>query len=133
MGEVLQFSSINNLRVLLSNEGFHNAHIVYLGGLWVMIELKSCKTKSKFMQHSDSDVVSNTYFGDNGEDQGLEHQQGESSNAKEVSSDPSNIYGLLDKRLGSKAKKDWIRELISKHKVSFLSIQETKMESVSAM
>nr|GEZ39157.1 RNA-directed DNA polymerase, eukaryota [Tanacetum cinerariifolium] len=35
--------------------------------------------------------------------------------------------------LGSKAKKDWIRELISKHKVSFLSIQETKMESVSAM
>nr|GEZ85100.1 RNA-directed DNA polymerase, eukaryota [Tanacetum cinerariifolium] len=139
--------------------------------------------------------VSDTYFGDNGEDQGLEHQQCESSNAKEVSSDPFNIYGLLDKRtkevrtttttsipyppdvvnsvdksssesinngiklkeggsileiseemitvgqtmgfsmegLGSKAKKDWIRELISKHKVSFLSIQETKMESVSAM
>nr|GEX79477.1 hypothetical protein [Tanacetum cinerariifolium] len=49
MGEVLQFSSINNLRVLLSNEGFHNAHIVYQGGLWVMIELKSSKTKSKFM------------------------------------------------------------------------------------
>nr|GEZ74991.1 RNA-directed DNA polymerase, eukaryota, nucleotide-binding alpha-beta plait domain protein [Tanacetum cinerariifolium] len=51
MGEVLQFSSINNLRVLLSNEGFHNARIVYLGGLWVMIELKSSKTKLKFMQH----------------------------------------------------------------------------------
>nr|GEW05610.1 RNA-directed DNA polymerase, eukaryota, nucleotide-binding alpha-beta plait domain protein [Tanacetum cinerariifolium] len=392
MGEVLQFSSINNIRVLLSNEGFHNARIVYLGGLWVMIELKSSKTKLKFMQHvgvaswfhrlcnaqldfaakelivwvdikgvplnawsrftfqkivskwgemvelkdgyddlfarkriciktsqtenilesfkiivkgkvfwarakelfvwspsfkevpekvicsddesvkineeanclnngveesysdvvsdtyfgdneanslnngveeSDSDVVSDTYFGDNGEDQGLEHQHGESSNAKEVSSDPFNIYGLLNKRtkevrtmdtttsipyppcftpfnkilasikqdapevesdrppnrsersnsrvleevansvdksssesinnwiklkeggsileileemitvgqtigfsmegLGSKAKKDWIRELISKHKVSFLSIQETKMESVSAM
>nr|GEZ14756.1 hypothetical protein [Tanacetum cinerariifolium] len=32
-------------------EGFHNAHIVYLGGLWVMIELKSFKTKLKFMQH----------------------------------------------------------------------------------
>nr|GFD49669.1 hypothetical protein [Tanacetum cinerariifolium] len=43
-------------------------------------------------------VVSDTYFGDNGEDQGLEHQQGESSNANEVSSDPFNIYGLLDKR-----------------------------------
>nr|GEW57313.1 RNA-directed DNA polymerase, eukaryota [Tanacetum cinerariifolium] len=217
MGEVLQFSSVNNLRVLLSNEGFHNARIVYLGGLWVMIELKSSKTKSKFMQHvgvaswfrrwvdiegvplnawsrstfqkiaskwgemveledgyddlftrkriciktsqtknilesfkiivkrkvfwarakelfvwspsfkevpekvicsddesvkineeanslnngveeSDSDVVSDTFLGDNGEDQGLEHQQGESSNAKEVSSDPFNIYGLLDKR-----------------------------------
>nr|GEX41481.1 retrovirus-related Pol polyprotein from transposon TNT 1-94 [Tanacetum cinerariifolium] len=51
MGEVLQFSSINNLRVLLSNEGFHNARIVYLGGLWVMIELQSSKTKLKFMQH----------------------------------------------------------------------------------
>ncbi|GKC42073.1 RNA-directed DNA polymerase, eukaryota [Tanacetum coccineum] len=72
MGEVLQFSSINNLRVILSNEGFPNAHIVYLGGL--------------------------------------------------------NAQGL-----GSKAKKDWIRELITKHKVSFLSIQETKMELISAM
>nr|GEY70270.1 RNA-directed DNA polymerase, eukaryota [Tanacetum cinerariifolium] len=214
------------------------------------------------VEESDSDVVSDTYFGGNGEDHGLEHQHGESSNAKEVSSDPFNIYGLLDKRtkevrttdtttsipyppgfthvneipasvkqdapevesdrpsnrsersnsrvleevtisvdksssksinngiklkeggsileileemitvgqtmgfsmegytkdmekiigntrrarcflmnclslnvqgLGSKANKDWIRELISKHKVSFLSIQETKMESVSAM
>nr|GEW30405.1 hypothetical protein [Tanacetum cinerariifolium] len=45
-----------------------------------------------------NDVVLDTYFGDNGEDQGLEHQHGESSNAKEVSSDPFNIYGLLDKR-----------------------------------
>nr|GFB71567.1 RNA-directed DNA polymerase, eukaryota [Tanacetum cinerariifolium] len=61
------------------------------------------------VEESDSDVVSDTYFSDNGEDQGLEHQQ------------------------GSKAKKDWIRELISKHEVSFLSIQETKMDSVSAM
>nr|GEX76356.1 hypothetical protein [Tanacetum cinerariifolium] len=51
MGEVLQLFSINNLRVLLSNEGFHNARIVYLGGLWVMIELKSSTTKLKFMQH----------------------------------------------------------------------------------
>nr|GFC50417.1 RNA-directed DNA polymerase, eukaryota [Tanacetum cinerariifolium] len=50
------------------------------------------------VEESDSDVVSDTYFGDNGEDQGLEHQQGESSNAKEVSSDPFNISGLLDKR-----------------------------------
>nr|GEW97781.1 zinc finger, CCHC-type [Tanacetum cinerariifolium] len=50
------------------------------------------------VEESDSDVVSDTYFCDNGEDQGLEHQHGESSNAKEVSSDPFNIYGLLDKR-----------------------------------
>ncbi|GJS15089.1 RNA-directed DNA polymerase, eukaryota [Tanacetum coccineum] len=232
MGEVLQFSSINNLQVLLSNEGLHNARIVYLGGLWVMIELKSSKTKMKFMQHvgvaswfrrlcnaqsdfaakerivwvdiegvplnawsrstfqkigskwgemveledgydglferkhiciktnqaenilesfklivkgkvfwarakelfvwspsfkevpekvqcsddesvkvndeanslnngdeeSECEAVSDTYFGDNVEDQGLEHHQGESSNAKEVSSDPFSIYGLLEKR-----------------------------------
>ncbi|GJV26851.1 RNA-directed DNA polymerase, eukaryota [Tanacetum coccineum] len=51
MGEVKQFSSINNLRVLLSNEGFHNTQLVYLGGLWVMIELESIKTKTKFMKH----------------------------------------------------------------------------------
>nr|GEY11135.1 hypothetical protein [Tanacetum cinerariifolium] len=51
------------------------------------------------VEESDSDVVSDTYFGDNGEDQGLEHQHGESSNAKEVSSDPFKIYGLLDKRI----------------------------------
>ncbi|GKA72763.1 RNA-directed DNA polymerase, eukaryota, nucleotide-binding alpha-beta plait domain protein [Tanacetum coccineum] len=51
MGEVLQFSSINNLQVLLFNEGFHNTRIVYLGGLWVMIELNSSKSKLKFMEH----------------------------------------------------------------------------------
>nr|GFC97004.1 hypothetical protein [Tanacetum cinerariifolium] len=50
------------------------------------------------VEESDSEVVSDTYFDDNGEDQGLEHQHGESSNAKEVSYDPFNIYGLLDKR-----------------------------------
>nr|GEZ31093.1 RNA-directed DNA polymerase, eukaryota, nucleotide-binding alpha-beta plait domain protein [Tanacetum cinerariifolium] len=33
MGEVKQFSSINNLRVLLSNEGFQNVKLAYLGGL----------------------------------------------------------------------------------------------------
>ncbi|GJS32598.1 RNA-directed DNA polymerase, eukaryota [Tanacetum coccineum] len=371
MGEVLQFSSINNLRVLLSNEGFHNAHIVYLGGLWVMIELVSSKAKLKLMNHvgvaswfrclcnaqsdfvakerivwidiegvplhawsrstffkigskwgevmeledghddlfarkrlcvktkqevnilenfkiivkgkvfcvrakelfvwsptfkdtpevghcsdddpikgdaeingeacnlnngddaTDSEVVSDTYFGDNADEQGYENDQGQSSNAKEVSNDPFNIYDLLNKRkkdvdnsgtdtslpyppgftpdksthvvnehvvpdvadirshsrsegcnsrileevenldgcfssegrsngakpkeggsileildemikvgqtmgfsmegLGSKAKKDWIRELTTKHKVSFLTLQETKMELISAM
>ncbi|GKD72028.1 RNA-directed DNA polymerase, eukaryota [Tanacetum coccineum] len=231
MGEVRQFSSINNLQVILFNEGFHIARIVFLGGLWVMIELKSSKTKLKFMEHvgvaswfrhlcnaqsdfvakerlvwvdiegvplnawsrstfqkigskwgemveledgyddlfarkriciktsqtenilesfkitvkgkvfwarakelfvwspsfvevpekelysdnesvkineeanninngeeeNDSEVVSDTYFGDNGDDQVLEQHNGETSNVKEVSSDPFNIYGLLDK------------------------------------
>ncbi|GJV93914.1 RNA-directed DNA polymerase, eukaryota [Tanacetum coccineum] len=52
MGEVRQFSSINNLSVLLHNEGFMNIEIVYLGGLWVMIKLGSAKTKLKFMKHT---------------------------------------------------------------------------------
>ncbi|GKA20030.1 RNA-directed DNA polymerase, eukaryota, nucleotide-binding alpha-beta plait domain protein, partial [Tanacetum coccineum] len=39
MGEVKKFSAIPNLRVLLSNEGFQNVKVVYLGGLWVMFEL----------------------------------------------------------------------------------------------
>nr|GFA13179.1 RNA-directed DNA polymerase, eukaryota, nucleotide-binding alpha-beta plait domain protein [Tanacetum cinerariifolium] len=51
MGEVRQFSSINNLQVLLFNEDFHISRIVYLGGLWVMIELNSSKSKSKFIEH----------------------------------------------------------------------------------
>nr|GEV97261.1 RNA-directed DNA polymerase, eukaryota [Tanacetum cinerariifolium] len=51
MGEVKLLSSINNLRVLLSNEGFANVRIVYLGGQWVMIELSSAKSKSKFLKH----------------------------------------------------------------------------------
>ncbi|GJR26099.1 RNA-directed DNA polymerase, eukaryota [Tanacetum coccineum] len=288
MGEVLQFSSINNLQVLLSNEGFHNARIVYLGGLWnglfwvdiegvplnawsrltfqkigskwgEMVELEDgyddlftrkricIKTnQAENILESFKLIVKGKVFWARAKElfvwspsfkevpeKGLEHHQGESPNAKEASSDPFSIYDLLEKRtkevrasgtetsipyppgftpvkdiqanneqavpdvetnrppsrsersnsrileemensvdrnssesrnngiklkeggsileileemitvgqtmgfsmegLGSKAKKDWIRELTTKHKVSFLSIQETKMECVSAM
>nr|GEW74671.1 hypothetical protein [Tanacetum cinerariifolium] len=51
MGEVKRFSSINNLRVLLSNKGFNNVKLAYLGGLWVMIDLHSSQVKAKFMSH----------------------------------------------------------------------------------
>nr|GEX69510.1 RNA-directed DNA polymerase, eukaryota [Tanacetum cinerariifolium] len=51
VGEVKQFASIANLRVILSNEGFHNVNITYLGGLWVMVELCSAKIKEKFLNH----------------------------------------------------------------------------------
>ncbi|GKF20671.1 RNA-directed DNA polymerase, eukaryota, partial [Tanacetum coccineum] len=91
-----------------------------------------------------------------------------SPNEKENSSDPFNLYNLLNKRdkgeansgldssipfppgftperefqhvdaqevqgLGSKAKKDWIKELNNKHKVNFLSVQETKLACISDM
>ncbi|GJV84488.1 RNA-directed DNA polymerase, eukaryota [Tanacetum coccineum] len=203
--------------VLLFNEGFHNTRIVYLGGLWVMIELNSSKSKLKFMEHvgvaswfrslgnaqseivaakerlelfvwspsfkevpeqelcsddesikaneqannlnlgdeNDSEVVSDTYFGDNGEDQGVEHHHDPPSNigiekfrhhvrsiglSFEIMEDtvPADVYSspVGSKPihcLGSKAKKEWIRELNYKHKVSFLTLQETKMENISAM
>nr|GEX62972.1 RNA-directed DNA polymerase, eukaryota [Tanacetum cinerariifolium] len=51
MGEVKQFSSITHLRVLLSNKGFPNVKLAYLGGLWVMIALESIKSKANFMKH----------------------------------------------------------------------------------
>ncbi|GJZ72968.1 RNA-directed DNA polymerase, eukaryota [Tanacetum coccineum] len=51
LGEVKDFSSINNLLILLLNEGFQHVRLVYLGGLWVMIELPSIETKTRFMKH----------------------------------------------------------------------------------
>ncbi|GJS92458.1 RNA-directed DNA polymerase, eukaryota [Tanacetum coccineum] len=51
MREVKLFSSVNNLRVILSAEGFFIQKVVYLGGLWVMFELPSANSKSKFLAH----------------------------------------------------------------------------------
>nr|GEV38688.1 RNA-directed DNA polymerase, eukaryota, nucleotide-binding alpha-beta plait domain protein [Tanacetum cinerariifolium] len=51
MGEILQFSFISNLRILLFHKGFLSVRTVYLGGLWVMIELNSPETKNKLMNH----------------------------------------------------------------------------------
>ncbi|GJR09526.1 RNA-directed DNA polymerase, eukaryota [Tanacetum coccineum] len=45
------FLGSNNLRVILSAEGFSIQKIVYLGGLWVMFELPSTNSKSKFLAH----------------------------------------------------------------------------------
>nr|GEX26692.1 hypothetical protein [Tanacetum cinerariifolium] len=46
---------------------------------------------------NDSEVVSDTYFAYNGEDQGVDQHQAEPSKVQEVSDDPFNIYGLLNK------------------------------------
>ncbi|GJS99670.1 RNA-directed DNA polymerase, eukaryota [Tanacetum coccineum] len=51
MGEVKCFSSIPNLYVLLAQEGFKNVKVVYIGGQWVMVDLKSAQAKKNFMQH----------------------------------------------------------------------------------
>jgi hypothetical protein len=44
-----------------------------------------------------------------------------------------NCISLNIQGLGSKAKKDWIRELLVKYRVNFLSLQETKASTVSDM
>nr|GEZ17695.1 RNA-directed DNA polymerase, eukaryota, nucleotide-binding alpha-beta plait domain protein [Tanacetum cinerariifolium] len=51
LGETKNPSSITNLYVLLSNEGFHNVKLSYLGGLWVMIEMESLSSKEKLLKH----------------------------------------------------------------------------------
>ncbi|GJT38724.1 RNA-directed DNA polymerase, eukaryota [Tanacetum coccineum] len=44
-----------------------------------------------------------------------------------------NCLSLNVQGLGSKAKKDWIKELNNKHKVNFLSVQETKLVVIPDM
>nr|GEV66330.1 hypothetical protein [Tanacetum cinerariifolium] len=50
-GRTKDVNSIPNLRTILTNEGFMDVKLSYLGGLWVMIELNSEETKMKLLQH----------------------------------------------------------------------------------
>nr|GFA15080.1 RNA-directed DNA polymerase, eukaryota [Tanacetum cinerariifolium] len=52
MGRTKDVNSIPNLRTILTNEGFMDFNLSYLGGLWVMIELNSEETKMKLLQHT---------------------------------------------------------------------------------
>nr|GEY66474.1 RNA-directed DNA polymerase, eukaryota, nucleotide-binding alpha-beta plait domain protein [Tanacetum cinerariifolium] len=51
MGRVKDLNSILNLRTLLTNKGFSDVKLTYLGGMWVMIELDNEATKLKLLQH----------------------------------------------------------------------------------
>nr|GEU59843.1 RNA-directed DNA polymerase, eukaryota, reverse transcriptase zinc-binding domain protein [Tanacetum cinerariifolium] len=44
-----------------------------------------------------------------------------------------NFLSLNIQGLAQKAKKDWVKELCSKHKVNFLALQETKMEFMNLL
>nr|GEW98539.1 RNA-directed DNA polymerase, eukaryota [Tanacetum cinerariifolium] len=46
MGKVKDVSFISNLRTLIMEEGFFVVNLVYLGGLWVMIECDNVETKA---------------------------------------------------------------------------------------
>ena len=48
MGRVKEFASLTNLKKVLSNEGFEDLKISYLGELWVIIEFESSKVKDSF-------------------------------------------------------------------------------------
>nr|GEY06184.1 RNA-directed DNA polymerase, eukaryota [Tanacetum cinerariifolium] len=54
--------------------------------------------------------------------------------AQKISNKSSGkILSLNVQGLGHKTKKDWVKELNSKHGVNFLALQETKIESISHM
>ncbi|PWA70289.1 Ankyrin repeat-containing protein [Artemisia annua] len=50
-GKVKDFGSLSNLKVVLGKEGFDDIVLRYLGGMWVMIVLKSEETKAKFQSN----------------------------------------------------------------------------------
>nr|GEX06697.1 nucleotide-binding alpha-beta plait domain-containing protein [Tanacetum cinerariifolium] len=52
MGRTKDVNSIPNLRTILTNEGFMDVKLSYLGSLWVMIELNSEETKMNLLQHT---------------------------------------------------------------------------------
>nr|GEV94057.1 RNA-directed DNA polymerase, eukaryota [Tanacetum cinerariifolium] len=93
MGEVKQFSSINNLHETQSSEE-HLSFEIHVNGHEQKKAVISWRSSRCF---------------------------------------PMNCLSLNIQGLGSKAKKEWIRELNIKHKVNFLTLQETKMDSISAM
>nr|GFC06138.1 DIE2/ALG10 family [Tanacetum cinerariifolium] len=57
-GEVKEFGSLSNLKVVLGNEGFNEIGVRYLGGLWVMLVFRSVDGKEKFMVN----VGTNSWF-----------------------------------------------------------------------
>nr|GEZ66078.1 DNA/RNA polymerase superfamily protein [Tanacetum cinerariifolium] len=52
MGKAIDLNSIPNLHTILTKEGFVVVQFSYLGGLWVLIEVKNETTKQKLLQHT---------------------------------------------------------------------------------
>ncbi|GJX18696.1 nucleotide-binding alpha-beta plait domain-containing protein, partial [Tanacetum coccineum] len=48
LGKVKEFSSFDNMRMVLGNEGFDDINLRYMGGMWIMIGFKTEDTKAKF-------------------------------------------------------------------------------------
>ncbi|GKA18637.1 RNA-directed DNA polymerase, eukaryota [Tanacetum coccineum] len=52
MGKVKVFNSLSNLKLVLTNEGFADIKLKYMGGLWVLIEFHANLSKEKFMANT---------------------------------------------------------------------------------
>nr|GEY68747.1 RNA-directed DNA polymerase, eukaryota [Tanacetum cinerariifolium] len=52
MGKVKTVSTIPNFPIILSNEGFHNIKITYLGRMWVLFGMESLESKDKILNHT---------------------------------------------------------------------------------
>nr|GFB43356.1 DIE2/ALG10 family [Tanacetum cinerariifolium] len=48
LGKVKEFSSFNNMRMILGNECFNDIDLRYMGGMWIMIGFKMKDTNAKF-------------------------------------------------------------------------------------
>ncbi|GKF73352.1 hypothetical protein Tco_0219684, partial [Tanacetum coccineum] len=48
-GKVKEVGVLENLKVVLGNEGFTDIDLRYIGGLWVMIAFDSVEAKEKFL------------------------------------------------------------------------------------
>lgn len=51
IGEVKDFCSLTNLRVICGNEGFEEINYDYLGGKWVSLEFYSMHANNNFLHH----------------------------------------------------------------------------------
>ncbi|GKG20663.1 hypothetical protein Tco_0380464, partial [Tanacetum coccineum] len=45
MGKIKDINALSNLYVILTNEGFDNVKLTYLGGFWVLIDVGSLSSK----------------------------------------------------------------------------------------
>ncbi|GJY16658.1 RNA-directed DNA polymerase, eukaryota [Tanacetum coccineum] len=51
MRKIKDINALSNLYVILSNEGFDNVKLSYLGGLWILIDAGSISSKEKLIKH----------------------------------------------------------------------------------
>nr|GEV64792.1 RNA-directed DNA polymerase, eukaryota, reverse transcriptase zinc-binding domain protein [Tanacetum cinerariifolium] len=124
IGRVKELASLSNLKTTLSNEGFIDFKICYMGELWVWLEFVYANSKKLFL-----DNVGGRYFGfvpmklppdflvDVEEDESDDDSKGErqcndspvmESNGQNVNipEDPFNLYLLINKKYG----KDGVNE-----------------------